>query len=80
MTNKKDLNPIYGSTLSAGLMGIQELSDFLGLRKATIIRWDGREGFPSAYRIGTRRDRRWARAAILSWLHLSVDPKRTFQS
>jgi predicted DNA-binding transcriptional regulator AlpA len=67
-------NPLKCSTLSAGLMGIQELSDLLGMAKSTITKWDGKGHLPTSFRVGPRKDRRWSRNEITHWLKFSSIP------
>ena len=70
-SEKKTLNLLNCSTLSAGLMSIQELSDLLGMAKTTITRWDVRGHLPASFRVGPRKDRRWSRNKITDWLKSS---------
>lgn len=74
MARSTEPNPLKCSTLSAGLMGIQELSDLLGMAKSTITKWDYKGHLPASFRVGPRKDRRWSRNEITHWLKLSSIP------
>jgi excisionase family DNA binding protein len=74
MEEKSVPNPLKCSTLSAGLMSIQELSDLLGMAKSTITKWDHKGYLPASFRFGPRKDRRWSRNEIMVWLKYSSSP------
>lgn len=51
-----------------GLMGIQELANFLNISPASLRRWELSGHLPEAIRIGPKRVRKWRKREIAEWL------------
>lgn len=56
-----------------GLMGIQELAQYLDVSPASLRRWELSGHLPEPIRIGPKRVRKWSKREIAAWLTFNAD-------
>jgi len=55
--------------LNTGYIGIRDLAKYLSISPISLRRWSASGDFPApAQRVGKRRERKWLRSEIETWL------------